>query len=368
MYCVILGDIVQSKAIASKEKELVRQKMKEALDSINVNYSNCILADFGLVRGDAFEGVLFTQRDAPQIIQVIIKSIYGISKTKIRISAVMDELSKVSSDRNEADGPAFYTAIKEIDRLKKQKSDHWLQVSFITKTIAQGIVESLVDLLTALTGKWTDRQREIAWAMDDHGQQIIVSKKLEISPAVVNKQLKAAHYDVYRLAWKNLTAYLEKAEEDSISRKPKEEPGYTAYYSVAVRKAGQREYAKAIPLFEKALELAKTELGDSNPQLASIYNELAKAYIENEEYQKASQALDTSFALQEQLPKARWTYAWTKNLSGALFEKQKKYGDALRCYSEAKEIAISALGPEHPAVHGLSDNIANIHRQIKAKE
>lgn len=219
MYCVILGDIVQSRTIDPEDRALVTHKMKAVLDAVNLRYADCILANFGLVRGDAFEGVLYTQRVAPQIIQELIKGIYAIQKTKVRISAVTDALTVVSSDRNMADGPAFHIAVEQIDKLKKEKSDHWLQVSFVTNTIAQGLVESLVDLLTALTKGWTDRQREIAWAMDDYGQQAIVSKELRITPGVVSKQVRAANYGAYSLAWKNLTAYLANAEPTSHTQR-----------------------------------------------------------------------------------------------------------------------------------------------------
>ena len=222
MYCVILGDIVQSRTLDPAVRGQVTQRIKSALGAINAKYADSILAEFGLVRGDAIEGVLFAQRDAPQIMQEMMKAVYPVNKTKIRMSAVMGALTVVSSDRNAADGPAFHMATEQIEALKKQNSDHWLQVSFHTNTIAQELVEGLVGLLTALTRRWTERQREIVWAMDAHGQQNIVSKKLRITPAVVSKQLKAADYREYALAWQSLTGYLEKAEGASI---PKEALG-----------------------------------------------------------------------------------------------------------------------------------------------
>ncbi|MCL2811145.1 MAG: SatD family protein, partial [Clostridia bacterium] len=243
MYCVIMGDIVHSKLLFVESKGLAAKQIKEILDDINVKYANYILAEFGLVRGDAFEGVLYTQRFAPQIILEIIKSVYKINGTIMRFSAVMDTLTVVSSDRNMANGPAFHEALEQVDTLKKKKSNHWLQVSFVTDTIAQEMVESIIGLLTALTKKWTDQQREISWAMDEYGQQALVSKRLGIAPSIVSRQLKAANYSEYSLAWKSLEAYLEKAEEASIPKEVDKEPGYTVYYSVAKRKFEQRDYA-----------------------------------------------------------------------------------------------------------------------------
>jgi len=363
-----MGDIVQSKPLIEGSKGLAAKQIKAVLDSINVKYADYMLAVFGLVRGDAFEGILYTQRYAPQIILEIIKSVYKIDKTVVRFSVVMDALTVVSSDRNMANGPAFYSASEQIEKLRKQRSDHWLQVSFISNTIAQGMVESIIGLLTALTTRWTDRQREIAWAMDEYGQQATVSKKLDITPAAVSKQLKALNYNEYSLAWKSLEDYLEKAEEAPILKEDDEEPGYAAYYSIATRKSEQRDFAEAIPLFEKAIRLAKNELGDSDPQISNIYNGLVISYIETGKYEEAEKILAMSFQLQEQLPKSRIEYAATKNLLGGLFERQGKYDDALHCFIEAKEIVISTSGAEHPLVYGLNNNIATVHLYLENYE
>ena len=85
----------------------------------------------------------------------------------MRLSVVLDELSVVSNDRNEADGPAFYVAIDRLNQIKAQESSHWLQVSFVANTETQPLMDSLFSLLSALTEDWTDRQREIVWGMNE---------------------------------------------------------------------------------------------------------------------------------------------------------------------------------------------------------
>ena len=171
MYCVIVGDIIHSKSLDFNQREYDTAAIEAILERINSKYQNNIMASFGIVRGDAFEGVLFSQQYVPEILQDIIRSCWKERHIKVRISAVVGELSSVSSDRNKADGPAFHKAIQEIEDMRAEKSDHWFQVSMLTNTIAQPLIDGLLSLLTALTKEWTEKQRELVWAMSDVSNQ-----------------------------------------------------------------------------------------------------------------------------------------------------------------------------------------------------
>lgn len=362
MYCVIVGDIINSQALEGDIREAVTQKIKDTLNRINTDYMPYTLAEFGLVRGDAFEGVLLSQEQAPKIIQEIIKSLYRVERTKVRISVVVGQLTIVSSDRNETDGPAFYKAIENINKMKEQKSDHWLQVSFDTQTVAQPLVDSLIALITALTKGWTDKQRSIVWAMEELSEQPhLVGRKLSMSTQVVNKQLKAADYEAYHKAWANLEQFLGDFEELSIDASLKHEPGYSGYYSAALRKDKQRDFDGALPLIKKSLELAKSELGEKSPQLATIYNTFADILREIKLYEEAEEAITTSLRLQEPLSKNRLEYATTLSIMGRLqVEIYKNLDKAMDYYKKAKEIAINAAGANHPFVNIYNSDIASI--------
>ena len=220
MYCVILGDIVDSRNINDDVRNKIKRSALNTFDQLNKVYSDKLMAPFGLVRGDAFEGVLLTQHDAPQIVQDIIKAFYRTYKTIVRICVVLDELTVTGYDRNEVDGPAFYKALDNLDKLKKNGSNHWLQVSFDVGLYGKSLVDSNLSLLSALTEHWTDRQRETAWIYEEHGNsQKSVSEILGVASSVVNKQLKAAKYDVYRQAWNSLTEYLTMIDEYTVIQK-----------------------------------------------------------------------------------------------------------------------------------------------------
>jgi len=362
MYCVIAGDIINSKEMGFEVREMVTQRIKDTFNLINTDYMPYILAGFGLVRGDAFEGVLLSQNQAPKIIQEIIKALYRVERTKIRISIVVGQLTIISSDRNETDGPAFYKALDNINKMKEQQSDHWLQVSFDTQSVAQLLIESLIMLVTALTKGWTDKQREIVWAMEELYEDTgLVSKRLGISKSVVIKQLKAANYEAYHQAWSNLEQYLIDFEDWSIDASLKYEPGYSAYYSAAIRKNRQRDDNSALPLINKSLELAKEEFGEDSPQLADIYNLLSEVLIDMESYTEAEEAINTSLRLQKPLSQNRLEYANTLNSMGRLQELfYQNLDEAMRFYEDAKQIALNTVGVYHPLISGCNSDIAGI--------
>lgn len=210
MYCVIVGDIIDSRQLDFDERQHTTETIEKIFMEINYNYRENILSDFGLVRGDSFEGVLFSQYRSLKIIRDIIRQVYEKAGQRLRICAAIDELSVVSSDRNKADGPAFHVAVEELERLKAKKSTHWLQVAMKTKDDpAQPLIDTTLELLSALTAGWTDRQRGLVWKMADYGGlQKQLSEAEGLSPSVVSRQLKAANYQLYTSAWQALEQYL----------------------------------------------------------------------------------------------------------------------------------------------------------------
>lgn len=363
MYCVIVGDIIRSREIAPETREKVLYAAKNVFDRINTDYLSSLMAAFGMVRGDAFEGVLLTQYQAPKIIQEIIKAFYRVDKTVVRISVVTGQLTTVGSDRNETDGPAFYQAMDDLEKMKKRKSGHWLQVSFDTDSLAQPIVESQLRLLTALTEGWTDRQREIAWEMEAYSmQQKLVGKKLGISTPVINKQLKAANYEAYKLAWESLEKYLVAVEEATVEDKPPEK-SYLAYYNVGLRRCKQYKFEESLPLLQKSLELAVADLGKDDLQLVPVYNALAEIYTQMSRFSQAEEAIQEAMRLQERLPKARLQYVETLQYKARMFYLAGDYKMEGEYLEEALNIARNILNEEHPIIGQLNNDLALLYRE-----
>lgn len=373
MYCVVLGDVIRSKSQDRAKRNEVTQAINRILEHINVKYERNILAGFGIVRGDAFEGVLFSQSAAPKIIREMLMLFYE-AQIRVRISAVAGELSVVSSERDQADGPAFHTALQRIEALKKIKSDHWFQVSMVTDSTAQPLVDGMLRLISALTKGWTEKQTQIVWAMVNCGnKQSLVSEKLEMAPSVVNKQLKAAQYAAFDSAWNGLEHYFVNLEEDSIAPQQKK-PDYTTYYSIACRKEAQGKDAEAEMYCLKAIDLAKEQLGNNDPNLARLYNYLSYLYwirlgrSDSEEERlefvgKLKVSAQAAHFVQEGLSKPGPEYALSKAYLGEYYFAIEKYPEAEACYAEAVQM-MAYCGIEYATIKYALEQTLNEIREI----
>ncbi len=370
MYCVVMGDIINSKLIEDDAIESITASIKEVLNSINAKYFNYLVAPLGLVRGDAFEGVLLSQSIAPEIIKEIIKKFYEIEKTRVRIAVVVGQVANISNDRNESTGEAFYKALNRIEELKKAKSEHWFQILFDANSIAQPLIDSLFNLLTNITQEWTERQREIVFAMEDlYNNNNLTAKKLCIPVSVISKQLKAANYEAYQKAWSNLTKYLYNFEQAVVDDQAPEK-SYTTYYSIAQRKIEQHLFEDALLLLDKSLSLAKEEFNNANNeyQLSIIYNGLAESYIGLNNYAEAEKCISKSLDLQKNLPKGRLEYAKTISLLGELYlldnpkTNKNDFENAEKQFQKSIEIAITTVGERHPFILEFYKNFAEIYK------
>ena len=362
MYCVIMGDIINSRELNDDIRQQATRAAQAAFDRINTDYMGSLVAEFGMVRGDAFEGVLLTQSYAPKIVQDIIKAIYAVEKTTVRISVVLGELSVTGGDRNTTDGPAFHRALDRLAEIKEKKSNHWLQVHFEVGDLAQALVDGHMALLTALTEDWTDKQRDIVWAMEKHeGYQKIVAEKLKNTTTVVSRQLKAANYEAYRLAWGGLTEYLEKMDEYVTKNRPVIDKSHVPYFNVAKRRLEQHEFKSALKPAEKALEKAKQRSDTDEEQYIVIYNLLAEVYTNTKKYAEAEDCIVEALRIQEKMPKARLQYIKTLGVKGHLCNSMFSYENAKKYTKEALVIARNVLDEKYPYMGVLYNNLALSH-------
>lgn len=395
MYCVIMGDIINSKKMNNESLIKTQSTMEKIFQKINCKYAKFIMTNFGQVRGDAFEGVTYSQAESIWIIEDLIKLFYTEANLRIRISCVSGELVNNSLNRDESNGPAFYTAVKEIDKLKektkdsnnKRKSD-WFQVSLITGTIAQPLVNAILDLLSAITNEWTDKQREIIWNMSDASfQQNVVSERLGLSPSIISRQLKSANYKIYREALDNLNKYLEEEEIKAVEEELKEKEiidnskkknvSYTVLYSIGLRCNKQGDYDLAEKYIKKALDRAKKEYGEEDIRLVPIYNGLVQSYVEQASFNTTSEVdkerlfnsakmiIDKSLTVQNKAPKDIKIYIQTINAKANLFLEMRRTNEALNLLIQIEELIIEFLGKKNAFIYACYNNIALAYKELK---
>ena len=358
MYCVIVGDIVNSRQLDAAVREKATRAANEIFDRINTEFASSLMAPFGMVRGDAFEGVLLTQHHAPKIVQDIIKALFRVDRTMVRISVALGHLTVTGSDRNITDGPAFHDALESLSRMKESGSLHWLQISFKVGPLAQALVDSNIALLTALTESWTDKQREAVWTAEMYkGGKKLISKNLGIQSSVVTKQLEAARFTVYHQAWEGLTDFLANMD-DYTGDKAIVEKSYVPYYNIALREIQLSNYELAVQLLRKSLELGKQDLGEDNPLLIPIYNELSEVYIFIGQYDDAESAVQEAERIQADMPKMRLDYVGTLVSKALVCLRKHDLIQCEKCYLAALEIANNILSANHPVIGNINNRIA----------
>lgn len=216
MYCVMVGDIIKSRDYKDEARDQLDRALEEVFAEINYRHRQEIFAPFGAVRGDSFEGILFSPRYALTIIREIQQMLMEKGGFRARICAVEGELSRLSTDRNKADGEPFHRAVETLEAMRTRKSDHWFQVSIQTDGLQQPLMDVSLMLLSNLTETWTDRQRELVWLYDFcGGQQKQMVEILNIRPNAVSKQLKAARCNDYYDAVKGIGETLNRLEEEN---------------------------------------------------------------------------------------------------------------------------------------------------------
>jgi Tetratricopeptide repeat. len=335
MYCVVMGDIINSKKIDTELWNEVNKMIKDTFNYINTVYKDSILADFGLVRGDAFEGILLTNYQVVEIVEELIKGFYKAKNTKVRICVVLGELMAIKTNRNEANGPAFYKANEGLEKLKEDKKNHWFQVSIMTDSLAQPLLDGILGLISSMTEGWTDRQRDIVWKVEElSGQQKMAGKNMGISSSVVNKQLRAANYAAYRKAWSSIRAFLTEIEEYNL----KESNSFLAYYGTAQRKNKESNYQEAYNLLLMAARLAESDLEQQDPQLIMIYNAIVENRIKLKSFEEAETYVNRSLEIQNKMPKSTFLFVSTLNLKGDLLLEKNLISDAWTEYEEALDI------------------------------
>jgi len=365
MYCVVMGDIINSRELSDDTRQKVKRAAQSAFDRINTKYMDSLMAHFGMVRGDAFEGVILTQSYAPQIVQDIIKAVYAVEKTTVRISVVLGELSVTDGDRNNVDGPAFHRALERLDELKKKNSSHWLQVHFDIGTLAQGLVDGHLALLAALTEGWTDKQRAIVWEMENSDNyQKAVARRLKTTAPVVNKQLKAASYEAYRMAWDGLADYLAKMDEYVVEGKRPVDKSYVPFFNVAKRRLNQADFSGALKPAKKALSIAKQSLSTDDAQFSAIYNFLAEIYMGAKQYENAEESILEALRIQEPMPKARLEYSVTLYAKARLCWLLGNIEDAIKYNHDALAIARNIVDVAHPHISFLHNDLAVLHKGL----
>lgn len=372
MYCVVVGDIIHSREMTEEmEREENRRIIEEIFDQINTKYFGDILSEFGIVRGDAFESVLYSAAVATDIVQDLIAAFWERCRLFIRVSIVTDRLTSFHLDRNKSDGPAFIRATKQIEEMKRSRKNHWIQVCYSDYVESTQEKNSLTRMIGALTKDWTDKQKMIAFLMpQNNDNQTGVAEQLAIKLPAVNKQIQSIDYYSYRNAWNSIRESLERMEKKRAS-----ESGdfFVEKYGYARSLFKEEHFNMAERYFEDAYEEARCRFGkDDIRSLPFLNGYLECVLVQNREFQNEldvlrnrHNVLSMKFDEAEKLDKnseKTLEHVRLRVLKGDWYQQKGERDRALSEYILAETYLLQFYESDHPMmilVRGKIDDCTN---------
>ena len=132
-----------------------------------------------------------------------------------------------------------------------------------------------------------------------------------------------------------------------------------ALNNLAVLYKAMGDYAKAEPLYQRALKINEKALGPDHPQTATALNNLAALYKAMGDYAKAEPLYQRALKIDEKAlgPDHPHTATDLNNLA-ALYDSMGDYAKAEPLYQRALKIKEKALGPDHPDTATALNNLA----------
>jgi tetratricopeptide (TPR) repeat protein len=124
-------------------------------------------------------------------------------------------------------------------------------------------------------------------------------------------------------------------------------------------------YSKAVPLYQEALRICQEILGPEHPDTASNLNDLAALYQDMGEYAKAEPLYREALQIRQKVlgPEHRDTAQSLNNLA-SLYWATGEYAKAEPLYREALQIFQKVLGPEHRETATILNNLAELSQAM----
>ncbi|WP_299485224.1 tetratricopeptide repeat protein [Acaryochloris sp. IP29b_bin.137] len=124
----------------------------------------------------------------------------------------------------------------------------------------------------------------------------------------------------------------------------------------------QGEYATAIPLAKKVLQLYRQQLGPDAPQVVTALNNLALLYRVQGRYAESEPLFKESLSiLRKSLPPSHPAIAQSLNNLAGLYESQGRYSEAEPLFKESLSILRKSLPPSHPDIATALNNLAGLY-------
>ena len=125
------------------------------------------------------------------------------------------------------------------------------------------------------------------------------------------------------------------------------------------------KYQEAIPLAEKAVEIATRVRGPEDPETATSINNLGELYSNMHQYAKAEALLREALRIRQKVLGREHPYtAYSLNNLGIVYQAMAEYAKAEPLYQEALRIRQKVLGREHPDTAVILNNLGTLYQAM----
>ncbi|WP_020527489.1 SatD family protein [Flexithrix dorotheae] len=200
VYAVLTGDIINSRMIKGKEREVLLKTLNSTFDSIPKE-KNKNKEGFKIFRGDSFQGIIFEPEKAiihGIKIRAILRSITPKESEFIwdtRISIGLGQIDYFSQNTLTSDGEVFRNSGLALDKMETHERT---KITTPWQEINQELNLACVFLDTVID-RWKPAQaRMVEKALNGLKQQEI-AKSLDISQPAVSKSLQSANWHAVEL-------------------------------------------------------------------------------------------------------------------------------------------------------------------------
>ncbi len=209
LYAVLTGDLVDYSKLEAKERTEYVNNLREILSELKSK--NLV---FEIFRGDSFQAVLPSSRDALKV-ALIIRS-YVISrkfdsdrkiKPDVKIAIGVGNIENYN-ERNisSCDGEAFRNSGPDLDRMDKKRQRLFIKTNW---PILNRELKTECALLDAITARWTSIQAETIYNTLLGKKQSDIAELFNISQSNVSLRLNAANFDAITVMMKRYTEIID---------------------------------------------------------------------------------------------------------------------------------------------------------------
>ncbi len=357
-YCMIIGDIINSKEITPSDRYKIQEQLKNELEKINFDYDSEVCSRFMVTLGDELQGGLLNSYHLFDILGRIKKS---IQPYKIRFGIGINYITTHLNYYNSfgSDGPAYHLARKGIEELKLKETFEY-GYRFYSDNGDSTLINSLFNLIDDISSSLTKTQKRYVDIVSSSNCDLSkVAENLNISLSTLSRTLSRANYKLTRETIENIRTYL--YDHYAISNKQDE---FIVSYNKACRYYSNNNYWEAIEEIsskkanseidilnqsmllslcytaigenQKAIEIATYILNDLDAEYIhkkiKLFNIIGINYTDLKQLKKAENSFMHAIDLAKNVPDTFSLELYTKANIARLYTAKQEYVSAEKIY------------------------------------